>query len=112
MAAVPLCRSLIVCQDVLDCNQVRDLPTPARLKCCTPAVPHACSAARLQCTCIACRKQATHLLLAGCQVFVIHHTDCGGHAALYHPASLLEHAKAKAKEVLGVGQGGASSHAR
>lgn len=32
--------------------------------------------------------------------------DCGGHAALYHPAALLEHAKTKAKEVLGVGQGG------
>ena len=32
--------------------------------------------------------------------------DCGGHAALYHPATLLEHAKHLAKEKLGLGEGG------
>jgi len=39
-------------------------------------------------------------------VLVIHHTDCGAHAALFHPASLLEHAKAKADELLGTQTGG------
>ena len=43
----------------------------------------------------------------GCDtVLVIHHTDCGGQAALFHPATLLEHGKHLAKEKLGIRPGG------
>ena len=45
--------------------------------------------------------------MLGCEaVLVVHHTDCGAQHAPLHPAALLEHAKAKAAEVLGVGPGG------
>lgn len=39
-------------------------------------------------------------------VLVIHHTDCGAHAALYHPTAVAEHAKAKADQALGTHLGG------
>lgn len=45
--------------------------------------------------------------MLGCDtVLVIHHTDCGGQHAVFHPATLAEHAKHLAKEVLNVGEGG------
>lgn len=53
-------RSMIICQDMLDCDTV----------------------------------------------LVIHHTDCGGQHAVFHPAALAEHAKHIAKEMLDVGPGG------
>lgn len=45
-------------------------------------------------------------------VLVVHHTDCGAHAALFHPASADEHAAAKADELLGTQTGGEPTHAR
>lgn len=39
-------------------------------------------------------------------ILVIHHTDCGAHAALYNPTAVAEHAKAKADELLGTHLGG------
>jgi hypothetical protein len=39
-------------------------------------------------------------------VLVIHHTDCGAHAALFHTSSVAEHAKSKADELLGTHTGG------
>lgn len=43
----------------------------------------------------------------GCDtVLVIHHTDCGAHAALFNPAAAAEHAKAKADQLLGAETGG------
>jgi carbonic anhydrase len=53
-------RSMIICQDMLECNTV----------------------------------------------LVIHHTDCGGQHAVFHPAAVVEHAKHLAKHVLDVGEGG------
>ena len=51
--------------------------------------------------------------MLGCDtVLVIHHTDCGGQHASWHPAALLEHAKHLAKEVAGVGEGGINMQAR
>ncbi|GAB4814315.1 hypothetical protein N2152v2_001361 [Parachlorella kessleri] len=62
-------------------------------------------------TCMDSRSLIVCQDVLGCdKIYVIHHTDCGGHAALYHPASFLEHAKYKAKEVLGVGEGGINMH--
>ncbi|KAI7841095.1 hypothetical protein COHA_005321 [Chlorella ohadii] len=43
-------------------------------------------------------------------IFVIHHTDCGAHAALYHPSAVVEHAKAKIDEALGTNLGGINMH--
>lgn len=37
---------------------------------------------------------------------IIHHTDCGAHAALYNPTAVAEHAKAKADQTLGTDLGG------
>jgi len=39
-------------------------------------------------------------------ILCIHHTDCGGQHAVFHPAALAEHVKAKAQELLGLGPGG------
>ena len=45
--------------------------------------------------------------MLGCDtVLIIHHTDCGGQHAAYHPAALLEHGKYLSKETFGVGEGG------
>ena len=45
--------------------------------------------------------------MLGCDtVLVIHHTDCGGQHAVFHPAALAEHAKHVAKEVFDLGPGG------
>lgn len=43
----------------------------------------------------------------GCDtVLLIHHTDCGGQAAVFHPSTLAEHAKHVAAAAVGLGPGG------
>lgn len=121
-------RSLIVCQDVLDCNEIFvscSHPAPVQNAHAFPWTPLS--------QCAILLPQSAYRRLPSLHTRkglldshphplttttspppphhqptqqVIHHTDCGGHAALYHPATLIEHAKAKAKELLGVGEGG------
>ena len=45
-------------------------------------------------------------------VLVIHHSDCGAHAALFHPSAVAEQAKAKADELLGTHTGGGWAQGR